>query len=78
MTISSILQYHESTFKTNGVLSKSEFVQWIKFFTLSTIVDGLSIGNKFCQDFQLTDFMLMYVLDNNQSIKYIKQHYLVD
>jgi hypothetical protein len=78
MVFNSILQYHDKNFKRHLRLSKSEFDQWVKFFSFAALSDGSNLGKKFCQDFQLTDFMLIYVLDNFQSIEHIKQHYVVD
>jgi hypothetical protein len=69
----SIFQY-QNTDKYESI-SRTQFDLWLRHFSFRGL-SGNTIGRQFCHDHGLSDFILYFTLDNNQSIDYIKKNYL--
>jgi hypothetical protein len=69
----SILQYQNTD--QYETISQVKFQQWLRHFSFRGL-SGKSLGQQFCYDHGLNDFVLYFALDNQQAIDYIKKNYL--
>jgi hypothetical protein len=53
-----------------------EFALWQKELCFETLKTGKKIGWEFCQRYDLRDFLLTHVLDNQQALAYIFKTYV--
>lgn len=74
-----ILQYQNTTNiglnDRRKILSSAEFSDWCKTVSFSAL-DGSKLGQIFCRDFDLQDFLLTHALNSQQAMSYIKKTYV--
>jgi hypothetical protein len=70
----SILLYQQSQ-QQSVDLSTVEFDEWCKTYSFGGL-DGSTLGQAFCRDFAIQDFLLTHSLTTSRAINYIKDTYV--
>ena len=57
-------------------ISSKTFTQWMCEYSFNALRTGQSLGQSFCDCHNVQDNLLMFTLDNEQSVGYIKKTYV--
>ena len=57
-------------------ITSEDFENWTQEYSFDALSTGLGLGKLFCKHHNILDNLLYFVLDNTQSVKYIKKTYV--